>query len=82
MQAIINAIPDDEIAVYNANEGLNMCKANLETPQPAPQEGTPPSETSNATPNSAVNQPTKPKQPTQPAPNTPPEGYEQPTPIE
>jgi len=29
MQAILNAIPDDEIAVYNANEGLTICKQNL-----------------------------------------------------
>ncbi len=47
MQAILSGVPDDEISVYNANEGLNICKQNLETKTPGegqtgPQGGSPP----------------------------------------
>ncbi len=41
MQAILSGIPDDEIAVFNANEGLNVCKQNMESPPPG-NEGGPP----------------------------------------
>jgi hypothetical protein len=32
-QALLAGVPFDEIAVYNATEGLAMCQASLQTPQ-------------------------------------------------
>lgn len=32
-QALLAGVPDDDIAVYNATEGLAICQQNLETPQ-------------------------------------------------
>lgn len=41
-QALLTGVPDDEIAVYNATEGLAMCQEQLGTPRPtATPEGTP-----------------------------------------
>jgi len=31
-QALLSGVPDNEIAVYNAQEGLNICKEQAETP--------------------------------------------------
>lgn len=36
-QALLSGVPNDEIAVYNATEGLAVCQASLENP-PAPTE--------------------------------------------
>jgi Flp pilus assembly protein TadD len=33
-QALLTGVPNDEIAVYNATEGLAICQQNLETPPP------------------------------------------------
>ena len=33
-QALLTGVPDDEIAVYNANEGLALCQASILTPSP------------------------------------------------
>lgn len=33
-QSLLTEVPDNEIAVYNAQEGLNMCKELIKTPQP------------------------------------------------
>jgi len=41
-QELLTGVPDDEIAVYNATEGLAICQANAENPPPEPTpEGTP-----------------------------------------
>jgi tetratricopeptide (TPR) repeat protein len=41
-QALLTGVQDDEIAVYNANEGLTMCQEQLGTPRPTTTpEGTP-----------------------------------------
>jgi len=44
-QALLTGVPNDEIAVYNATEGLAMCQQSLETPQvlmtPSQEEATP-----------------------------------------
>jgi tetratricopeptide (TPR) repeat protein len=42
-QALLVGVPNDEIAVYNATEGLALCQASIETPVETPQE-TPQSE--------------------------------------
>jgi tetratricopeptide (TPR) repeat protein len=34
-QALLTGVPNDEIAVYNATEGLAMCQQNLASPPPA-----------------------------------------------
>lgn len=39
MQAILSGVPDDEISVYNANEGLNICKQNMGTKIPEGEQG-------------------------------------------
>jgi Flp pilus assembly protein TadD len=39
-QAIISGVPDDEINVYNAEQGLIVCQENLNTPSPG-EESTP-----------------------------------------
>ena len=33
-QALLNGVPNDEIAIYNATEGLAMCQQNLQNTQP------------------------------------------------
>jgi tetratricopeptide (TPR) repeat protein len=43
-QALLSAVPDDEFSVYNANEGLNICRENLGTQTP-PSDTTPGVET-------------------------------------
>jgi len=35
-QALLTGVPDDEIAVYNANEGLARCQTTIGTPSPDP----------------------------------------------
>lgn len=35
-QELLTGVPDDEIAVYNATEGLAICQANAESPPPTP----------------------------------------------
>jgi tetratricopeptide (TPR) repeat protein len=41
-QALLAGVPEDEIAVYNANEGLTMCAEQMGTPRPTETpEGTP-----------------------------------------
>jgi len=35
-QEILTGVPDDEIAVYNATEGLAVCQQNLDTPPTSP----------------------------------------------
>ena len=41
-QALLTGVPDDEIAVYNANEGLALCQESINTPSPeAEGEATP-----------------------------------------
>jgi tetratricopeptide (TPR) repeat protein len=37
MQALLAGVPDDEISVFNANEGLSLCKASLEAGTPTPE---------------------------------------------
>ena len=39
MQAILSGVPDDEISVYNANEGLTICKQNMEAMPQGEQQG-------------------------------------------
>ena len=39
-QSLLSVVPDDEFAVFNANEGLNICRESLGTPAPE-GEGTP-----------------------------------------
>jgi tetratricopeptide (TPR) repeat protein len=39
-QTMLSIVPDNEIAVYNANVGLELCQANIE-PLPEGEEGTP-----------------------------------------
>jgi tetratricopeptide (TPR) repeat protein len=34
-QKLLSDVPNDEIAVYNANQGLQICQDNLTTPQPS-----------------------------------------------
>jgi tetratricopeptide (TPR) repeat protein len=58
MQAILNGVPDDEIAVYNANEGLSICKQNLEGVTPSGTEITPDGQQNTLEP---TGQPTKAK---------------------
>jgi len=36
-QALLTGVPDDEIAVYNANEGLAICETNIQTPTAEPE---------------------------------------------
>jgi len=81
MQAIISGIPEDEIAVFNANDGLNTCKANLETPQAVGEITSSPSETNPANKATPNQEPEISPTPEQPMQDLPPEGYEQPTPI-
>ena len=33
-QALLAGVPDDEIAVYNANEGLALCQESIDNPSP------------------------------------------------
>lgn len=52
-QALLSAVPDDEFAVFNANEGINICRESLGTPAPDDGSATPDAETtpeSEATP--------------------------------
>lgn len=50
-QALLVGVPDNEIAVYNAEEGLNICKEQIETPIPTESiEGTETLEAEQATP--------------------------------
>jgi tetratricopeptide (TPR) repeat protein len=45
-QALLSVVPDDEFAVFNANEGLNICRENLEGTTETPEaDGTPPEDT-------------------------------------
>ena len=33
-QALLSGVPNDEIAVYNATEGLAICQQSLQSPEP------------------------------------------------
>lgn len=46
-QKILSVVPNDEIAVYNANEGIRLC-AVAAGATPAPEDGTPSAETTGA----------------------------------
>ncbi len=54
-QALLTGVPNDEIAVYNATEGLAICAETIGTPRPptATPEGGVPETTPEATPEDA-----------------------------
>lgn len=41
-QALLSGVPNDEIAVYNATEGLAICQQSLKTPSPQPTQAASP----------------------------------------